>query len=93
MNDNNIKYEKVEFEGKEYTLICQPEKTNSELTGSYKNYDEVKTGETYSFEMCAYAVDENNQEVCIHWIFSDVKGNEKDLSQFDYSKPYSVGIA
>lgn len=93
MNINDMKYGKVEFKGKEYTLICQPEKTNSELTGLYKNYDEVESGNEFNFEVCTYALDEDEREVCLHWIFTDVKGNEKDLSQFDYSKVFSVGIA
>jgi hypothetical protein len=78
----------VKFEEEKYILTSQAEHTNRLL--SYKDYHETDEGEEYNFEMSANAVqiDEDcniiADEYKIYWIFSDIKGSEKELDQFDY---------
>lgn len=76
----------MEFEGKTYTLTGDAEITEVELDGRFTNYHEAQNGGTYDFEMAAPALDEEGNEVTVYWMFENVKGEEKQLDEFDYDK-------
>lgn len=79
----------ITFENKTYTLINDAEHT-SRLLPYPKNYHEVAYGEEYDFEMRAIAEDEDGNRYEVLWIFSDTKGDEKELDCFDYDDIYDV---
>ena len=79
-----LKMETVKFDGKEYRLTEQAEVTGTELDGRFTNYHEVQNGETYDFEMSAPALDDEENEVTVYWMFENIKGEEKELDEFDY---------
>lgn len=79
----------ITFENKTYTLINDAEQTNR-LLPYPKNYHEVESGEEYDFEMRAIAEDEEGNRYEVLWIFSDTKGDEKELDCFDYDDIYDV---
>lgn len=76
-------FDTIIFNDKEYILAEQAEITNRLL--SYpKNFNDVSEGEEFDFEMSARAYDREGFSYMIYWIFSDIKGNEKELDSFDY---------
>jgi len=76
----------VEFEGKKYILTMQADFTNRQMP-SPRDYNDVLDNEEYDFEMSASAVDENENNYTVYWIFTDIKGeNGKELDSFDYDK-------
>ena len=77
-------YGTVTFKGKEYTLTDQAEFTNRQLEAPYTNYNEAEEGEEFDFEMSAGAIDEAGNEFIVYWTFSDVKGQQKELDEFEY---------
>ena len=79
-----FKMETVNFEGKEYRLLEQAEVTGTELDGRFTNYHEAQNGETYDFEMSAPALDDEENEVTVYWMFEAVKGEEQELDSYDY---------
>lgn len=79
----------ITFENKTYTLINDAEQTGR-LLPYPKNYHEVESGEEYDFEMRAIAEDEEGNRYEVLWIFSDIKGDEKELDCFDYDDIYDV---
>lgn len=79
----------ITFENKTYTLISDAEQTGR-LLPYPKNYHEVESGEEYDFEMRANAEDEEGKRYEVLWIFSDIKGDEKELDCFDYDDIYDV---
>lgn len=79
----------ITFENKTYTLINDAEQTDR-LLPYPKNYHEVESGEEYDFEMRAIAEDEEGNRYEVLWIFSDTKGDEKELDCFDYDDIYDV---
>lgn len=79
----------ITFENKTYTLINDAEHTGR-LLPYPKNYHEVAFGEEYDFEMSAIAEDEDGNRYEVLWIFSDTKGDEKELDCFDYDDIYDV---
>ncbi|MGP4109212.1 hypothetical protein [Virgibacillus sp. L01] len=76
--------EKVNFEGKTYTLAAEAEITGTQLDGGFTNYREAENGDTYNFEMSAPALDEEGNQCTVYWMFEDVKNSEKQLDEFDY---------
>lgn len=79
----------VNFEGKTYTLTTEAEVSNR-LLPYPKNYHEVEMGEEYDFEMTAKAIDENGDEYLVSWIFSDIKGDEREYDSLDYANADDV---
>lgn len=79
----------ITFENKTYTLINDAEQTDR-LLPYPKNYHEVESGEEYDFEMRAIAEDEEGNRYEVLWIFSDTKGDEKELDCFDYDDIYDA---
>lgn len=77
-------YGTITYEGKNYLLLSDAELTNRCFDGDY-NHAEV--GETYTFEMKADAVgEEDGIDVTVYWMFEEVKGEEKEnLDEYDYS--------
>jgi hypothetical protein len=76
----------IKFEGKEIELTSEAEYTNRLLNSAYTNYHEAEEGEEFSFEMSAQGIDEEGNEVVVYWIFEDVKGDQKELDEFDYDE-------
>lgn len=88
LNESTDKnYGNVTFKGKKYYLTTQAEPTSAVVPNGY---NDVKKGEYFNFQMSAYAVDKDNNKYLILWIFSDVKGEEKDYDEFDYDDVYDV---
>lgn len=77
------KMETIEFNGKSYTLTTDADFTNGVLNYP-KNYNDVEEGEEFDFEMSASATDEEGNRYTVYWIFSDIKGDQKELDSFDY---------
>lgn len=78
-----IDFGTVEFAGKTYKLTNQAFISDRCLPD--QNYHEVAEGETYLFEMVAHAVDDEGNECQVSWVFSAVKGEERELDEYDYS--------
>jgi len=70
------------YEGKVYHLTDMAEPT-SRLMDSYP-YHEAGDGDEYKFEMSAPAVDAYDNKFTVYWIFWAVKGEEKELDEYDY---------
>lgn len=88
LNESTDKnYGDVTFKGKKYYLTTQAEPTSTIVPNGYNDVD---YGEYYNFEMEAYAVDKDGDEYIVQWRFSDVKGEEKDYTEFDYDDIYDV---
>ena len=87
--ENANKYGTVTFEGVEYALTCDADCSNRFLPFGV-NWFDASFGETYMFEMTAYAIDKKGAKYEISWIFEDVKGEEKDLDCHDYNDVCSV---
>ena len=83
---------KVNFEGKTYTLVNDAYETDRHLNYP-KNLQDVEEGEEYDFEMECEAVDDDGNEYKVRWIFSAIKGDDLDLSDYDYSTPDYVVLA
>lgn len=75
---------KMEFEGRTYTLTGDAEITGTELDSRFTNYHEAQNGEAYDFEMAAPALDEEGNEVMVYWVFENIKGEEKELDTYNY---------
>lgn len=76
----------VNFNGNEYALTDQADFTNRLLPGGYTNYNDASDGEKYDFEMSAGAVDKDENEYTVYWIFENTKGEDAaELDSFDYS--------
>lgn len=82
----------VEFEGKKYILTAQADFTGRLLPGAYVNLNEAEEGEDFDFEMSASAIDKDGVEFEVYWIFTDTKGQEKELDAFDYDNADRVVI-
>lgn len=80
LNYNNVQIEVEDFD-------AEP---SSRLLPYTKNYHEVNEGEEFDFEMVATTVTKDGVEVKLSFIFTDIKGDEKDLDQFDYTYPDSI---
>lgn len=76
--------EQYEFEGTVYTLEEMADFTNRMLPSQYDQYHETIEGERYAFEMGAIAHDEHGNDYVVYWIFSDEKGSERELDDYDY---------
>ena len=74
----------IEWEGKTLFLTTQADFTGR-LLPYPKNYHDVKEYEMYDFEMMAQGYDETGTKISVYWIFEDVKGNQKELDEFDYN--------
>jgi hypothetical protein len=72
----------INHEGRVLHLTDQADFT-SRLMG-YKPYHEASDGDEYQFEMSAPAKDDDGNSYVVYWIFWDVRGQEKDLDEFDY---------
>ena len=75
----------IEWEGKTLFLTTQADFSNTLLPTQYTNYHEAQDGELFDFEMVADGYDETGSLVKVYWIFEDVKGNQKELDEFDYN--------
>ena len=72
------------FQNKKYTLTTNADFTNRLLPAPYANYHEAEDGENFDFEMTALATDDTGSGYNIFWIFTDTKGNQKELDCFRY---------
>lgn len=79
-----IDFGTVEFAGKTYKLINQADFSDT-CFPSGSNFQDVGEGETYLFEMVARAVDDEGNEYEVSWVFSAIKGEERELDEYDYS--------
>ena len=75
--------ETITFKGNDYTLTTDADFTNGVLNYP-KNYNDVEEGEEFDFQMSAQAVDTKGNKCTVYWIFSDTKGDQKELDSFDY---------
>lgn len=73
----------VTFNGNQYTLTDDVV-LSSRLLPYPRNYHEVDFGEEYDFEMIAKAVGQDGQKYMVSWIFTNIKGDECDLDNYDY---------
>ena len=73
----------IDFKGKEITLTTDADFTNRVLDGRL-NYHEVEEGERFYFEMSADGMDDKGNKIIVYWIFNDIKGDQRDLDDFDY---------
>lgn len=83
-NKMSIDYGTVKFEGNEYRLTSQADFTNR-LFNHMSNFNQVDDGEEFEFEMSARAIDNKGDKYTVYWRFTDVKGEQKELDEFDYS--------
>ena len=77
--------ETITFNNQSYTLTEMPVPSDRLLSYD-KNYVDVEIGEEFDFEMTAPAIDEAGKTYEVRWIFSDIKGSERALDEFDYSQ-------
>ena len=77
-----------EFEGKNYIAIEDAQPTGRELDGV--NYNDAEEGEEYSFEMACRAKGEDGNMYMLYWVFTDVRGEEKDYDAYYYDEVNSV---
>lgn len=66
---------KVEFEGREYALLCEPSLTNNVFPGWF---GDAKNGEAYVMQWGAGAVDADGIKHSMIWEFDAVRGEEPD---------------
>lgn len=78
-----------EFEGKNYKAIEPAQPTGRELF-NVVNYNDAEEGEGYSFEMTCRAKDGDGNIYMLYWVFTDVRGEEKDYDDYDYDKVHSI---
>jgi hypothetical protein len=87
------KYGITEYEGKKYIAI-----EDAYVSSYVDEYNEACEGEEYEFSMQAKAINiehEENEEreekqYFLYWVFDATKGEEKDLSEYDYSQATDV---
>ncbi len=77
--------ETITFNNQSYTLTEMPVPSDRLLSYD-KNYVDVEIGEEFDFEMTAPAIDAAGKTYEVRWIFSDIKGSERALDEFDYSQ-------
>jgi len=73
----------IEIEGRKLALTEDAYVTNRVLP-NVTNFNDVKYGEEFAFEMVASAINKDGKIYCIHWKFWDIKGEEKELDRYDY---------
>ena len=73
----------VIINGEIYQVTDNADYSNRLLSNNF-NYHEVESGEEYSVEMQAPAIDKNNNEGIVYWIFWDIKGEEKELDTYNW---------
>jgi hypothetical protein len=86
---NNMNYGRVEHEGKEYILTSEAVFTGRHMPYN-RDFNDVEEGQEYDFEMSANAKDNNGKEYYVYWIFTDIRGQEKETEDYDYDNIKSV---
>lgn len=76
------------FNGKNYKAIEQAQPTGRELDAV--NYNDAEEGEEYSFEMACRAKDEDGNTYMLYWVFTDIRGEERDYDDYDYDNIESI---
>jgi len=85
------KFGTVIFSGREYILTDQADFTNRILPSGYTNYNAVQDGDKYDFELSANAIDKDNNEYMVYWLFSNTKGESAaELDSYDYDDVHHV---
>jgi hypothetical protein len=79
-------YGTTQVDGNTYQLTTDADYTNRLLPAAYVNYHEANDGESYDFEMSAYAEDAGGNHVIVYWLFEGLKGDDDpELDTYDYS--------
>jgi len=90
MNYNKSNYGEVEFNGQEYQLTGSADFTSSLMP--FMPFHEAGEGDEYCFEMSAPAIDKDGNEYSVYWEFEAIKGEEKELDEYDYDNVARVEL-
>lgn len=90
MNYNKSNYGEVEFEGQEYQLTGSADFTSRLMT--FQPFHEAGEGDEYYFEMSAPAIDKDGNKCTVYWEFKAIKGEEKELDEYDYDNVARVEL-
>lgn len=86
-------YGEVQYESRGYSLQENPKMTGRLLPAPLVNFLQVRAGEQFDFEMQAAAIDADENEVTVYWVFSAIEGVEWGFDDFDYSMIHRIELA
>jgi len=76
----------VDFKGKTYQLTSDADFTQFQDF----SFNEAEDGEEFEFEMAADARDDEGNQYKVYWVFTDIKGAQKELDSFDYDEASKI---